>query len=375
MSTESSKQTGQDPHKGDPDKGGGDKPRRGAARGRGAAGPTRGGLTLLWTVLLLVIAALAVGAWWAQDRVRDAEERIAALEGETDEARRERQELAGFGEELAEFDDRLSGQDEVVSRLEERHGEYDERIATVEERTENLRDFVDGGRSAWHLAEVEYLLQLAATEINLGGRPETAEAALIAADERLERMADPTLIPVREAIAADLSRLTELEIPDLAGKAHTLSTLAERVGELPLSRDAVRPERRAEADPEEELDSAWQRFRERGAEVLSDLIIIRHEKAERRPLLAPEQEYFLRRNLELELATARTALLREQPEIYQESLEHAAEWLETYFDSEDAAVADFAAQLDELREARVAVERPEIGRGLERLRLRMGDAD
>jgi uroporphyrin-III C-methyltransferase len=108
-------------------------------------------------------------------------------------------------------------------------------IRRLDERTESLRDFMDAGRSAWRIAEVEYLLRLANRESQLAGRPENALAALTAADERLEALADPGMTPVREAISRDRERLRAIDRPDITGMALTLGSLIERVDRLPIA--------------------------------------------------------------------------------------------------------------------------------------------
>ncbi len=349
--------------------------KRPAGKSRRATGGRPAARTGQWLALLALLISIGVAGsgWWAWERLETAEARIAELVGDRDSARAEREALREQADQVPELDTRLSGIDSVIEALEARDQEYAEQLERIDQRTETLREFIDAGRSAWRLAEVDYLLVLANSEMQLRGRADTALAALEAADERLEALADPAMTPIREALAEDRARLRELEEPDVTGKAVRLSGLKGQVAELALDRGAIRQP--AEVDETPEDPGPWQRFRRRGAEVLSDLVVIRHEEARDRPLLAPEQEYFLRRNLELQLATARLALLEEEPEIWDDSLAEARAWLDSYFDREDSAVAAFREDLEALAEVDIARERPELTRALDRLRARMEDGD
>ncbi len=65
-------------------------------------------------------------------------------------------------------------------------------------------------------------------------------------------------------------------------------------------------------------------------------------------MLPPEQRYFLRRNLQLKLESARLALLLDNSNAWSASLNEAAEWTRRYFDSNDAGVKEALATLDRL---------------------------
>jgi uroporphyrin-III C-methyltransferase len=119
-----------------------------------------------------------------------------------------------------------------------------------------------------------------------------------------------------------------------------------------------------------ELDSAglWPRLRERSTDVLRQLVTVRHEDAPVRPLLAPEQEYFLRRNLSLTLASARLALLRDQPEVWRATLTEGRDWLAAYFQMEDDGVQAVDEELARLLDSPIRAEQPDVSESLDRLR-------
>jgi uroporphyrin-3 C-methyltransferase len=338
-------------------------PRRSAKERSAPAG--RGAL-LLSLVCLLTTAALLAAAGWGWFWLDEKLERIQALEAVQSE---QAETLSTLDERTGRIDamaDQLAGMDRSVSEVAEANARLLEQVGRLDERTEALRAFVDAGRSAWRVAEVEYLLRLASSELQIAHRPETAMAALEAADARLAALADPALVPVREALAADMERLRAVERPDIAGMALTLSSLIDRVDALPIGRERL--EQPAATDAGVEDAGFWQRLRDRGAGVLREMVTIRHQDMPIRPLLAPEQEYFLRRNLALKLETARLALLRGQPETWRASLDEARRWLTTWYDTGDSAVNAMDESLARLTERPVRAERPDISSALQRLR-------
>ena len=55
--------------------------------------------------------------------------------------------------------------------------------------------------------------------------------------------------------------------------------------------------------------------------------------ADRKELLAPNQDIYLRENIRLRLQLAIMAVPRQQNELYKQSLEAVASWIRSYFDT------------------------------------------
>jgi uroporphyrin-3 C-methyltransferase len=222
---------------------------------------------------------------------------------------------------------------------------------------------------AWQVAEIEYLLRLANHELQLGGRIDTALAALAAADGRLAALGEPRFVPVREAIAREKDSLRAVVQPDRTGKALALSSLIARVDALALAYGI--PERqRVDADTPIGEAGVWERLRSRTTGIFRELVTVRHEDMPVRPLLAPEQEYFLRLNLKLKLESARLALLEDDPVVWRAALREARDWLDRWFDVDETAVSSAADELERLAATEIRPQRPDISRSLELLRQR-----
>jgi len=98
------------------------------------------------------------------------------------------------------------------------------------------------------------------------------------------------------------------------------------------------------------------------------MVSIQRDDSDITPLLAPEDRYFLYRNLELQLESARLAALRADKANYVESLSAANRWLNSRFDETSPAVQSAIATLAELNEIEVAPEQPDISGSLSALR-------
>ena len=79
-----------------------------------------------------------------------------------------------------------------------------------------------------------------------------------------------------------------------------------------------------------------------------------------KPLLTPEQRYFLVANLRLMLSGAQLAVLRTDNQTFKSNLEQAAQWLTEYFDTDDQTVKSMIAEIQDISSQDLAPERPNI---------------
>ncbi len=219
------------------------------------------------------------------------------------------------------------------------------------------------GRRQWLLSETEQLLLIANNRLQLSHDVNLALAALRAADEELQQLADPRYLPVRRALVHEIGTLESLGSVDVSGMALRLGDIAQRVDQLPLAPDvrpATAPAKPPAAQSGSQLQMMWQ--------DLIGLIRIRRTGAVSRPLLPPDQAYFLRQNLRLMLYNAQTSLLQGNAPVFDQDLSAASGWLKTYYDSSAAPVKAVQQELDQMLKSQFRGRLPDISGSLELLR-------
>jgi uncharacterized protein HemX len=228
---------------------------------------------------------------------------------------------------------------------------------------DNVRAVVarGGDVNALTLAEVEYLLRVADYKLKLQRDVRGAIEALTIAEQRLKMVDESAFLPVQRMLAENIASLRGVDLPDRSALAHKIIEMEQRVNSLPLRNQAqlaglkekVKPHvGEAETQAAASLESWRDKFNAAAAaawEHLKDIVVIRHERSSAPPLIAIEEQYFLIQNLKLELEAMRLALLNNNASSYQESNELARDWLQTYFDDQDAAVSEFLAELKALQ--------------------------
>jgi len=335
-----------------------------AARPEATAGRSIG--VVLGIFALLVAFAAAGGVvftWW---QVAEQREEVASQQAEAAER------LASIQELVASTEERLAAQEERLGKLnsdaEERRRKLDgvdSELRQARARLEALAKQDAGPERAPSLAEIEFLLLLAGRELALANNPRVALAALREADERVARMDDPGLAEVRAAINDEIAAVEAVAGVDLEGTALRLASLARRVDGLPL-RGSLAPDPRSAADAGDA--AGWDRLLRRVRAAGAGLFQIRRTDTPAAPLLAPDESFFLYRNVELDLKSARLAVLARDRENYAASLSAAHRALNEYFETSDEAVKSLIAAIETLEEREIAPEWPEISRSLALLR-------
>jgi len=232
------------------------------------------------------------------------------------------------------------------------------------ESVQKINKEMQTGVNGFVVDEVSQLLKLANNSALFSGDSESAINALRLADVQLKEMADPRFSIVRRKINEEIGILSAIEPVDVESLTAQLQTLAGRVPSLKLENEQPPLEEvTLSVEAVDNRGSRWQRFTGGVSEFFVDLFnyadIQRIEQAPK-PLLTPDQRYFLDQNLQLQLAKAELGALQKRPQVYSQSLQSASNWLNEYFDVNDAGVKDVIAQLNELKAKQIIVELPAI---------------
>jgi len=213
-----------------------------------------------------------------------------------------------------------------------------------------------GDINAFPLAEADYLLRLADTKLKLEHNVDAAHLALDAAQQQLKMIDEKGLAPVQTMLSETIASLRGVRLPDLPALAHKLVEMEKQVNSLPLKvhsdipdiKDRVKPATTVTLSDDTERPW-WDRASEAVWNQFKDIVVIRRERSEALPLIARENEFFLRQNLVLELETLRAALLRGDSQTFQDSYGLVRDWTEKYFDTDDPKVTEFLAELQALQ--------------------------
>ncbi len=253
----------------------------------------------------------------------------------------------------------------IRAEVRDSQAQMQQQLQTLEEQlialTSTLRSLQGEDHNDWLVAEAEYLIRVGIHRLSLERDVQGAVTALKTADRLLKRTGDPTWIPVRQALANDMSRLEAVNMPDIAGLSAELNSLLVLVEELPMVAPQRQPQTQSEAEPpaEEEL-GAWATLWRRMGEAFEELVVIRETEVPVAPLMAPDEVYFLKQNLRLQLESARYALLRGEANAYRDSLQTAYDWLGTHFNANRDDIILLRKRIRALQEQNIAPALPDI---------------
>lgn len=215
-------------------------------------------------------------------------------------------------------------------------------VALQRTQLEELMQSLSRSRDENLVVDIESAIRLAQQQAQLTGSLEPLLAALKSAELRVQRTAQPRLVPLQRAIAKDLSRIRSTPLSDTPALLVKLDELVRLVDELPLANEvsslqAGRAVAALKPRTEDNFSSWWERsltlaLKDFWAEV-KDLVRVGRVEAPEAVLLSPEQSFFVRENLKLKLLNARLGVLARQLETSRSDLNAAAYVMQNYFDT------------------------------------------
>ncbi len=326
--------------------------------GRNEREPAAGNWRL--PVLLVLLAAIAAVGWqWydTRSRIESIREEIAQRLRSSDSSADESRVLAKQAlEGVREAQGKLSVVENKIAESQS------QQVAL-----ESLYQELSRSRDEWVLAEIEQMLTLASQQLQLAGNVQAALLALRTAEGRLARSDRPQFVALRRVLNRDIERLKAAPNVDITGMALRLDHLISHVDTLPLHFDERMQVPPKPAGPAAAV-SDWRRVLAEVWGELKQLVRIRILDKPDAALLAPEQAYFLRQNLQLRLLDARQALLVRDPVRFGADLKTAQTWIKRYYDGDAKSTANALATLKQLAAASIDVETPNIDDSLAALR-------
>ncbi|EOV8179819.1 uroporphyrinogen-III C-methyltransferase [Raoultella planticola] len=213
----------------------------------------------------------------------------------------------------------------------------------------------------WLLAQADFLVKSAGRKLWSDRDVTTAAALLKSADASLADMNDPSLISARRAITDDIASLSAVSQIDYDGIILKVNQLANQIDNLRLA-DNNDDDSPMDSDSEElsssigewrvNLQKSWQSF-------MDSFITIRRRDETAVPLLAPNQDIYLRENIRSRLLVAAQAVPRHQEETYKQALDNVSTWVRAYYDTEDATTRAFLEDVDKLSQQSITMNVPE----------------
>ena len=213
----------------------------------------------------------------------------------------------------------------------------------------------------WLLAQADFLVKLAGRKLWSDQDVTTAAALLKSADASLADMNDPSLITARRAITDDIASLSGVAQVDYDGIILKVNQLSNQIDNLRLA-DNNDDDSPMDSDSSElsssisewrvNLQKSWQNF-------MDSFITVRRRDETAVPLLAPNQDIYLRENIRSRLLVAAQAVPRHQEETYKQALDNVSSWVRAYYDTDDASTKAFLDDIDKLSQQSITMNVPE----------------
>ena len=315
--------------------------------------------------LLAILIALGVGGtgyYFGQQKVDEFQQKLTALEAQINNktvVSAPAQEVKFDTTQLAQLESANKATQDKIAQVEELINAKSHELVGLQSQINKVSAQANAQQPTdWLFSEADFLLNNALRKLVLDNDVDTAVSLLKLADETLAKVNNSQSASIRSAINQDLKQLLSVAGVDQNAVMQKLSQLANTVDELPVLDVNFGDDQNATKLSDSLSD--WAENAEKSAtSFLNHFIRISPKHgADRKELLAPNQDIYLRENIRLRLQLAIMAVPRQQNELYKQSLEAVASWIRSYFDTNAEVTQSFLKSVDELSEISIYVDVP-----------------
>ena len=312
--------------------------------------------------LLAILVALGIGGagyYFGQQQMAKIQQKLTALENQT--GANLSSNNTNNNKRLTQLEQSLKTAQENIAQLEQLIVSKTGEITSLQTKMKQVSQLAIAQQpSDWLFSEADFLLNNALRKLVLDNDVDTAVSLLKLADETLVKVNNSQANEIRSAINQDLKQLLSLSSVDQNAIMQKLSQLANTVDEL-QALNVNFDETSKNNDKLSNNITDWQQNIEKSAtSFLNHFIRISpKQNSNKKELLAPNQDIYLRENIRLRLQLAIMAVPRQQNELYKQSLEAVSSWVRSYFDTNAEVTQNFLKLVDGLTDTSIYVDVPE----------------
>ena len=315
--------------------------------------------------LLAILIALGVGGagyYFGQQQVDQFQQKLTALKAQINNkpvTSVSTQDVKFDTTQLTQLESANKATQDKIAQVEELINAKSHELVGLQSQINKVSAQANAQQPTdWLFSEADFLLNNALRKLVLDNDVDTAVSLLKLADETLAKVNNSQSAAIRSAINQDLKQLLSVAGVDQNAVMQKLSQLANTVDELPMLDVNFGDDQNATKLSDSLSD--WAENAEKSAtSFLNHFIRISPKHgADRKELLAPNQDIYLRENIRLRLQLAIMAVPRQQNELYKQSLEAVASWIRSYFDTNAEVTQSFLKSVDELSEVSIYVDVP-----------------
>lgn len=309
-----------------------------------------GSFLLLWLFVVLIVAVICYGALFIMQQAKNQQQIIGSLRTQVEQqaqAIETRQQL---------LEDNLDK--EFVEQQAAIQSNLNDLAEQVDSNNARLLSLSSVNRDEWKLQEAQYLLRLADQRILLEKDSQNALALAISADDVLRDMDQADLVGVRRLLAEEIAVLKLAGVIDREGIYLRLSALSNQIDAIPFIEPLGTQQDVLEEDVAPVDETLKQKLTRNFYGLLNKLgsyVRVRDHGKTINAVLPPSEQKYLQQNLRLMLEQAQVALLRNEENIYQESLIKAQNWINQYYSLNEKATA-VLQELEALAREEIAPE-------------------
>lgn len=306
---------------------------------------------LLWLFMVLVVAAICYGSFFIAQQSKNQQQIINSLRTQVE------QQTQAVETRQQMLEDNLDK--EFVEQQSAIQANLNDLAEQVDNNNARLLSLSSVNRDEWKLQEAQYLLRLADQRILLEKDSQNALALALSADDVLRELDQADLVGVRKLLVEEIAVLKLAGVIDREGIYLRLSALSNQIDAIPF----IEPLGSQSEVLEEEAVPVDETFKQKITrnfysllQKLGSYVRVRDHGKTINAVLPPSEQKYLQQNLRLMLEQAQVALLRNEENIYQESLVKAQNWINQYYSLNEKA----AAALEELQSLQKEEIAPEL---------------
>ena len=317
--------------------------------------PPKSGFGLSLVAIAMVLALGGGGYYIAQQKSLELQTKIDALNTQISSLSNELQQARADHSDVA---NQAKTAQAERSKLQVLLTQQDNNLTSLQNALIELK----GRRpNDWLLADADHLIKQAGRQLWIEKDVATATRLVETADQRIAELNNPTLTPIRQALAADIQTLKAIPRIDTDGIVIRIDSLQQKVNALPLANAILAQVEEEKAKPvvSTEINDWKENLLTSLKDFGSHFITYREREGSAIPLLTPAQTYYIQENIKAKLAQAINSVHSENTELYVSSLNTVQNWVKEYYNLEMPETKSFLASLDELKAQTIKVEYPQ----------------